>query len=206
MRVVYLYPALAIWGGVERILVDKMNYLVRLYGYDVYIITSDQGQHKIPYELDEHVHVIDLKICFHKRFRFKRLRRLVEYCRLSRLYHHKLQEHLMQIRPDVIVCTTIQSIRPLLKKKERIPLVVESHINFMHPNSWLHHVQMRMNNYWIGKAEAVVTLTSDDAEDWRKVSNHVHVIPNLVHLNDTNQYSDCTSKRVLFVGERWLRP
>ncbi len=200
MKIVYLYPALAIWGGVERILVDKMNYLVRHYGYDVYIITSDQGLHEVPYDLDERVHFIDLNIRFHTRYRYKLLRRLIEYRRLSRLYHHKLQKQLMQILPDVIVCTTIQSIRPLLKLKERIPLVVESHINFMHPNSWLHHAQMRMNNYWIGKAEAVVTLTSDDAEDWRKMSNHVHVIPNLVHLNDKNQYSDCTSKRVLFVG------
>ena len=116
MKIVYLYPALAIWGGVERILVDKMNYLVRHYGYDVYIITSDQGLHKVPYDLDERVHFIDLNIRFHTRYRYKLLRRLIEYRRQSRLYHHKLQEHLMQIRPDVIVCTTIQSIRPLLKK------------------------------------------------------------------------------------------
>ena len=106
----------------------------------------------------------------------------------------------MFIRPDILVCTTSQNMRPLLKIRGDIPLVVESHINFMHPDTLLHKIQMGVNNYWIGKAEAIVTLTNDDAEDWRKVSNHVHVIPNLVHLNDTNQYSDCTAKRVLFVG------
>ena len=79
MRVVYLYPALAIWGGVERILVDKMNYLVRHEGYEVFLITSDQGQHKIPYELDEYVHVIDLDIRFHTRFKYRLWRRLNEY-------------------------------------------------------------------------------------------------------------------------------
>ena len=200
MRVVYLYPALAIWGGVERILVDKMNYLVRHYGYDVYMITSDQGQHKIPYELDEHVHVIDLDIRFHTRFRYKLLRRLIEYRRLSRLYHERLKKQLMLIRPDIVITTTFQDMRPLLKIKGDLPLVVESHVNFMHPDTLLHKIQMGVNNYWIGKAEAIVTLTNGDAEDWRKVSNHVHVIPNMVHLNDTDLYSDCTSKRVLFVG------
>lgn len=200
MRVVYLYPALAIWGGVERILVDKMNYLVRHYVYDVYMITSDQGGHEIPYDLDERVHFIDLNIRFHTRYKYKLLRRLIEYRKLSRLYHHKLQEQLLQIRPDVIVCTTFQNIMPLLRIKGDIPLVVESHLNFMHPDSLLHKIQMWLNNYWIGKAEAVVTLTNGDAEDWRKVSNCVFVIPNLVNLNDFTKYSDCTSKRVLFVG------
>ena len=200
MRVVYLYPALAIWGGVERILVEKMNYFVRHYGYDVYMITSDQGGHEIPYDLDERVHFIDLNIRFHTRYRYKLLRRLIEYRKLSRLYHHKLQEQLLQIRPDVIVCTTFQNIMPLLRIKGDIPLVVESHVNFMHPDTLLHKIQMGVNNYWIGKAEAIVTLTNGDAENWRKVSHRAHVIPNMVHLNDTNLYCDCTSKRVLFVG------
>lgn len=200
MKIVYLYPTLAIWGGIERILVDKMSYLVRHYDYDVYMITSDQGQHKIPYELDEHVHIIDLDIRFHTRFELRLWRRLIEYRRLSSLYYNRLQEQLMFIRPAILVCTTSQNMRSLLKIRGDIPLVVESHINFMHPDTLLHKIQMRMNNYWIGKAEAIVTLTNGDAEDWRKVSNHVHVIPNMVHLNDTDLYSDCTSKRVLFVG------
>ena len=195
MKIVYLYPAIAIWGGIERILVDKMNYLVRHYGYDVYIITSDQGQHKLPYDLDERVHFIDLNIRFHTRYRYKLLRRLNEYRKQLKLYHNRLKDQLRLICPDVIVCTTSQEVKPLLRIKGDSPLIVEAHLNFMHPETLLHRIQMRMNNCWIGKAEAVVTLTNGDAEDWRKVSNHVHVIP-----NDTDLYSDCTSKRVLFVG------
>ena len=200
MRVVYLYPALAIWGGIERILVDKMNYLVRHYGYDVYIITSDQGQHKLPYDLDERVHFIDLKIRFHTRYRYKLLRRLNEYRKQLKLYHNRLKDQLRLIRPDVIACTTSQEVKPLLRIKGDSPLIVEAHLNFMHPETLLHRIQMRMNNYWIGKAEAVVTLTKEDEENWGQVSDYVNVIPNIVHLNDSNLYSDSTTKHVLFVG------
>lgn len=200
MRVVCLYPAFAIWGGMERILVDKMNYFVRHFGFDIYVITSDQGQHENPYDLDERVHFIDLNICFHRRYRHKWWRRPFIYRQLSRKYHKLLEEQLEIILPDVMVCTTVQDVMSLLKIKGTTPLVVESHINFMHPDSLLHRVQKWINNYWIGKAEAVVTLTDRDAEDWRRVSNHVHVIPNMVHLNDTNLFSDYTAKRVLFVG------
>ncbi|MBQ8705826.1 MAG: glycosyltransferase family 4 protein [Paludibacteraceae bacterium] len=200
MKVVYLYPALAIWGGIERILVDKMNYLVRRYGYEVWMITSDQGQHDIPYDLDEHVHFIDLKIRFHSRYQYKWWRRPFIYRQLSRKYHEQLHKHLQSIQPDVMVCTSNQDVKPLLKVKGKIPLVVESHVNFMHPDTLYHRVNTWINNYWIGKAEAVVTLTNGDAEDWCKVSDHVHVIPNVVNLNDLDQYSDCTARRVLFVG------
>lgn len=200
MRVVYLYPALAIWGGIERILVDKMNYLVRHYDYEVYIITSDQGQHVIPYDLDNKVHFMDLNIRFHQRYQYKWWRRPIIYHQLSRKYHEQLRKHLQSIQPDVMVCTSNQDVKSLLKVKGKIPLVVESHVNFMHPDTLYHRVKNRMNNYWIAKAEAVVTLTNGDAGDWCKVSDHVYVIPNVVNLNDLDQYSDCTVKRVLFVG------
>lgn len=200
MKIVYLYPALAIWGGIERILVDKMNYLVRQYGYEVWMITSDQGQHAIPYEIDDRIHFKDLGIRFHSRYQYHKLLRPWIYSKLSRRYHHKLQQLLGEISPDVIVCTTTQNVRPLLKTKGRTSLLVESHVNFTHPDTWTQRLRTYFNNLWIGRAEAVVTLTNGDAEDWHRVSRHVHVIPNIVHLNDSNRYSDCTSKRVLFVG------
>lgn len=200
MKIVYLYPSLAIWGGIERILVEKMNYMIRQYGYEVYMITSDQGQHPIPYDIDERVHLIDMNIRFHSRYRYNRWRREIEYYRLSRIYHARLQNLLKEIQPNVLACTSSQNVRPLLRIKGHIPLVVESHINFSHPDTWIHCIQTRLNNYWIGKAEAVVTLTNGDAENWSRVSKHVYVIPNVVHLNNIPQYSDCTAKRVLFVG------
>ena len=35
MRILYVTDALAIWGGLERILVEKMNYLAEEYGYEI---------------------------------------------------------------------------------------------------------------------------------------------------------------------------
>ncbi|MBO5579878.1 MAG: glycosyltransferase family 4 protein [Prevotella sp.] len=200
MKIVYLYKSLAVWGGVERILVDKMNFLAHEYGEDVYIITSDQGNHPVLFGLSNQVHFIDLNIRLHTRFRYNIFRRQWEYLRLSRLYHKRLNEQIERIKPDLLVCTTIQMIRPLLNIKGSIPLVVESHINFTHPDTFWQRVLLRWNNLWVDKADALVTLTEGDAENWRRVCENVHVIPNMVHLNDTNLYSDCTAKRVLFVG------
>ena len=199
MKIVYLYSSLALYGGIERVFVDKMNYLV-CHGYEVYMLTSDQGLHPIPYKLDERVHLCDLKILSYSQYQYRGWQRLKEAKRLSQLYHQRLKKKLTEITPDVIVCTTSQNVHDLLRVKGCIPLVVESHNNYSHPDTWWHRLQNRLNNYWIGNADAVVTLTEADAVNWRHVSSHVHVIPNIVHLNDTGRYSDCTNKRAIFVG------
>ena len=100
----------------------------------------------------------------------------------------------------MIVCTTSQDVHGLLCIKGSIPLVVESHVNFLHPDTWYHKIQTLYNNYWIGKAEAVVTITQGDANNWKHVSRYVHVIPNIVHLNESRRFSDCSNKRAVFVG------
>ena len=199
MKIVYLYSSLAIMGGVERVLVDKMNYLVN-HGYEVYMITSDQGQHPVPYQLDERVNLLDLEIISYSQYQYRGWKRFQESRRLSRLYYQRLKEKLLEIKPDVIICTTSQDVCRLLCIKGKIPLVVESHVNFLHPDSWYHQIRTLNNNYWIGKAGALVALTQGDAKNWRRVSRSVYVIPNIVHLNDTGWYSNCTNKRAIFVG------
>ena len=200
MRIIYLYSSLAIMGGVERVLVDKMNYLVSHYGYEVYMITSDQGKHPIAYPLDKSIHCLDLDIRFHSQYQYKGWWRYREGIRLSRLYHDRLKQCLDKIRPDMMICTTSQDVKGLLKFKGNIPLVVESHVNFSHSDSFLQRLRTYWNNYWISKADAVVTLTEGDAKNWRRVSKNVYVIPNIVHLNNMGRCSECSQKRAIFVG------
>lgn len=200
MKIVYLYSSLAITGGIERVLVDKVNYLVSHYGYEVYMITSDQGQHPIPYKLDKRVYFCDLQILSYTQYQYRGWRRIQEGRHLTQLYHQRLQVKLKEISPDIIVCTTSQDVHGLLRIKGKTPLVVECHGNFTHPDFWLQRVRTLFNNFWIGKADALVTLTQGDAKKWRHVSRHVHVIPNVVHFNDTARFSDCVNKRAIFVG------
>ena len=164
------------------------------------MLTSDQGHHAVPFQLDKRVCMQDLQINFHSQYKFRSWRRFKERRYLSRLYHQRLKEKLRILKPDIIVCTTSQDVHGLLSIKGNCHLVVESHVNFSHPDTWWHRIQNRINNYWIGKADAVVTLTEGDAINWRRVNRNVYVIPNVVHLNDTGRYSSYINKRAIFVG------
>ena len=153
MKVLYVFRSLAVWGGIERILVEKMNYLSQVYGYDVYMLTSDQGNHPVPYHLDDNVHFEDLNIRFHQQYQYSFFRRLWVARTLKRKYEKCLSERICQIKPDIIICTTADHIDSLGKLKGSIPLVVESHVNFIHPDSWLRHARTLCNVIIIGLAK-----------------------------------------------------
>lgn len=204
MRIIYIYRSLAVWGGIERILVDKMNLWVSMYGYEVYMLTSDQGNHPIPYSLDERVHFEDLKIRFHQKYQYHGLMRLMVDKRLKRLYECRLSEKLCQVKPDIIVCTSADQLKTIVKVKGAIPLVVESHSickrTIEQGSFWLSRKWYRINYLkTLPHADVIVALTERDAVEWRKVHHNVVVIPNMVNLNK-DLVSSYDSKRVIFVG------
>ena len=48
MKIIYVYDTIAVVGGIERIFVDKMNYLADHLHHEVYLITSSQGEPNSP--------------------------------------------------------------------------------------------------------------------------------------------------------------
>ena len=204
MRIMYITDALAVWGGIERVLRDKMNYLVEHYGYDVHVVTTDQGEHPIPYPLDERIKVRDLDIRYHHQYRYRGLNRLIEYLRINRLFVQRLKEAILQIKPDIIICIRIETISTILKAKADIPVICESHSMFYaykYENaSFWNKTKLWLLRRNIGKVDCIVALTEGDAKDWRRVNRNVCVIPNIVHLNNSGSFSDLNSKIVIFAG------
>lgn len=205
MKIVYIYPTLAVWGGVERILVDKMNELARFYDYEIYVLTYNQGNHPVPYCLDNRVHHCDLKVRTHVKYSYRGFRRLWEGYKLQKMLYHRLKSTINTIVPDVIVTTTSGEISLLLKIKGLVPLLVESHggydhlVDFSRMTMWHRYNLMKIRQR-LKRVDAIATLTESDARKWRNDYDHVYVIPNIAHLNPIGIYSSCKEKRILFVG------
>lgn len=202
MRILYTYRSLAIWGGIERVLIDKMNFLSTQLGYDVYMLTTCQGQHAIPYALDARVHIDDLGIQFHKQYQYKGLRRLIDGYLRIKLFEKRFEEKLHEICPDIIVCTTSDPVYSIAKVKGKTPLIVESH-SICKRTLLAKGIYQRFRTFLLRKglqkSTCIVALTKGDALEWQKIHTHVEVIPNIVHLND-GPLSYLSEKRVVFVG------
>ena len=197
-----MFRSLAIWGGIERVLVEKMNYLVTTFSEEIYMLTTDQGQHPVAYPLNDDVHFEDLDIRFHQQYRYSVLQRLWKARQLRRLFEQRLAERISHIQPDVVVCTTADPVASIVKVKGDIPLIVESHSIFTRTfgekgirqrcAAWLLKKGLK-------KTACVVALTEGDAVEWRKVHHDVRVIPDMVHLGSPSD-EGAVCKRVIFVG------
>lgn len=205
MTIVFVYDTLAIWGGIERVFTEKMNYFARVFGYDVYMLTTNQGDHPIPFSLDGRVHYEDLHIQSHLQYRYSFLIRYRMRFSKNRLLKRRLKEKIESIRPDIIVSTTSRYIPELLQLKGDSLLIAESHSGFDHVKefesaTWWQKLEMNHLRTLLGKTDVLVSLTESDAAKWRTVHPCVEVIPNIVHLNQTGRYSKVEERRVIFVG------
>lgn len=204
MRLLYIFRSLAVWGGIERILVDKMNSFAKLNDMDVYLLTTDQGNHTIPFQLDDRVRVKDLDICFCRRYQYGRFRRIWMLHEMKSRFENLLAIHIQEICPDVVICTTSDPISSIAKVKGDIPLVVESHSicsrTIGHGRNWLFR---KINRYYflkcLSKTEALIALTTSDAMEWQQFHSNVKVIPNMVHIEE-GKVSQQANKHAIFVG------
>lgn len=204
MRILYVTDALAIWGGLERVLVEKANYLATHDRYEVFMLTISQGGHSFPFPLDDKVTHVDLNIPFYTQYQYSGIRRLLSLRRLHRDCRKGIRQQLNYINPDVILCPRIEIVKDICKVKGDTPLAFESHSSFWTSRFERAGLLRRLHTWWMNQsakqAQAVVTLTEGDAAAWKKVNNHVFVIPDVVHLNEKEVYSNVDAKSAIFVG------
>jgi len=204
MKILYVTDALAIWGGTERIIVDKANYLAGHYGYDVHVVTANQGGHPVAYPLHPSVIHHDLSIRFHLQYQYGGIKRFIKSRQMYRLYEERLGTYIQSFQPDIIASVSENYNRYILKKKGNIPLVYESHMSCRRrqfsTNGFVDHLRDIIYKRWLKKVSAIIALTDGDAVEWKKINSHVCVIPDMVSLNPTPTYSDGETKSVIFVG------
>ncbi len=204
MRLLYVTDAFAVWGGMERVLADKMNYLSERYGYDVVLMTVNQGEHTIPFSLNPQINHIDLGVRLHQQYEYRGVKRFLIHRQLVTQLKDKMRNALQQIDADVIICAKLDYVGVLNELRGRTPLIVESHTlcraDYYEKSGLLRRLHVLEYKRQVKKADAVVALTAGDAKDWQEYNRNVCVIPNVVHINETDNYSDCSEKRIVLVG------
>lgn len=204
MRIVYLTDAFAVWGGMERVLADKMNYLSECDGYDVVLVTVNQGEHLIPFSFNPQIKHIDLGVRLHQQYLYSGVKRFFKHSQLVAQLKAKLCDTLLQISADLIISAKLDFVGVLNEVRGRIPLIVESHTmckaDYYERPGLLRRLHIWEYKRQVSKADAVVALTEGDAKDWSEYNRNVCVIPNVVHINETSNICYCTEKRIVFVG------
>ena len=209
MRIVYFHDAIARLGGVERVFVEKMNFLANQYGQEVYLITTCQGNHPLAFPLSSKIKHIDLAVRFHTKYQYSLPKRLYVGWKMDKELVVKLNHIVNKIDADIIITTSYYKADTVCKLKCRAKKIIESHIakNYNGINDGIErNIISKVYRKWQikqslktveKKSDAIVALTNGDAKDWN--SNNVIVIPNIVNLYNQD-YSCLTNKVALFAG------
>ena len=210
MRIVYIYHSLAIKGGIERVIINKANYLAEKYDYDVYIITTEQGNNPIVYPLYKTVKHIDLGIFFYRRYNYSRLKRIKVYWNLRHVYKNKLTELLQSLQADITISTTIEPIDFLPSIPDGSIKIIESHLAkeftgkqhlYRKKNIIFKFIALILDwkfEYIVKKYEALIALTEKDKKKWDNIIKTVTIPNALPFYPDTG--SLCQNKKIICAG------
>lgn len=206
MKILYQIHSTYNPGGMERVLLNKVRYLVEEKGWDVVVVTTDQHGRPSFYPFPEGVRMIDLGVNYSDDNGRPFMQKLLGYLRRRQVHKKRLKALLEEERPDIVdcfypgECSFVPSLRDGSKK------VME-----LHQSKLFHHqynrsglmgladkVRARMDERLVRKFDRFVVLTQEDKEMWDEMHG-IRVIPNAANFI-AEKYSDCTAKRVIAVG------
>ena len=213
MKIMIIHRSFALVGGAERVITDKANFLANA-GHQLLLVSYEQGQHPLPYELHPSVGYKDLGCRFFTLSKYSLPFHIYHFLRLRNKFRKALRSTVEDFKPDVVVLASdwqtlmgavVRSVNP-------IPVIAEFHNTYAHimrkvesSENWLRKVvtqfYYRQTISNLRKCLKLVVLTEIDAQNWRRHFDNVCVIPNPV-----TQYPDVIDDipkdngRIIFVG------
>ena len=190
-KILYILKSIAMKAGLERVVSDKMNWLAE-HGYDVTLITYEQGCHPLAFPLHPNIKVYDIDTQFYKLRRFSLFIRYYKYQKMKTLFGRRLKAIINKNNPDIVI-TTAYSLKvadEIVRSCKPSRLILESHetcFSVVKEYDYQSNPVMRMiarlyDLYYyksINKFDVLVSLTKGDANEWRKhVCSVIKVIPN----------------------------
>ncbi|MFV5702761.1 glycosyltransferase family 4 protein [Flavobacterium sp. XS2P12] len=195
MKLLYIVPNINSEGGVARVLSIKTNYLVEKLGYEVHILTQNEGFSPLFYSFNSNIvfHDMILKGNFFQFFNS---------------FSKGLKSKIKAIQPDIIVvCDNglkAYSIPFILKNK--VPLILE-----MHSSKFIEERELKNNfltkvvsngirffkKIGIKKYDRFVVVTNESIAEWN--INNTIVIPNPLWFT-SKKSSALENKKAIAVG------
>ncbi len=183
MRIVYLIRALAIHGGIERVVVDKMNFLAE-QGHEVTLVTYEQGSHPCVFHLNSNIRMVELDCRFFTLYRYRLPIRLFKMRMMKRHFKERFHQLMKTLQPDtiVVISNSVDFIWQVLETPygKKLLEAHEPYPAFMTSNHILDAYKMWSLRRAVRQLDAVLTLTNKDKPYWGKEVGKVLVVPNPV--------------------------
>ncbi|GHT05545.1 glycosyl transferase [Bacteroidia bacterium] len=210
MKIVYCIIDCSQTGGMERSVCGKANYLADVLGYDVSVITSDQGNKPNFYSFSDKIHFIDLGIHYDELKQYPFWKRMREQVKKRRMHQSKLSEALQKIKADIVISTYTHEFTLLPSIQDGSQKIAEIHFSKEYNkianqskkqsflSKWFSILAEKRKYKFIDQYSKFVILTKNDQIHWK---NHANIaqIYNMLPFS-TGETATLDEKRVISVG------
>ena len=179
MKILFCTNQVNTHGGIERILSQKINFLIQVLGHEVYLVTFEQKNKKPVYNLDNNCILKDLNINYVSNLSYYHPLNLYKIVK----HYFKLKSEISTIKPDVVVSisfTPDQYFIPYIDKK--IKKFKELHSSgsvithgILNGNFITNYYKNCLNNIF-KKYNKLILLTEDEKQYFD--NKNVVIIPN----------------------------
>ncbi|WP_395064865.1 glycosyltransferase [Flavobacterium sp.] len=172
MKIVILVDQLHSHGGIEKLVALKANYWTTVFGHDVTIISTEQNNETLIYELDKKVKFVDLDINYKREisyFSFVNIKKLIKNI-------FQLQSNISTNKPDFILVAShipMTYVLPFLRLK-KAKTIKEFHFTKFYDTS--SGIKNKILNYIESKYNFLVVLSQEEQNFYP--STNTVVIPN----------------------------
>lgn len=201
MRIVYTLTTIKDNGGVQRIVLDKCNYLVA-HGYEIHIVYFGTKEDKPEFYVDPavHFHAIDepamagsmaskLQCLIHSVGKYKRLIREIKPDIVDNANSVILSWIIPFVTPSNVKCIT-----ELHQSYDGVLIFNKDNYG---ENSLRSRFLMFLRRYIYPKYDKMVVLTKEDQRKWKL--NNCITIPNFTNIKAEKEI-DYNTKNVIWVG------
>lgn len=214
LDIVYFIPSLANAGGMERVLTQKVNYLVEYGKYNISIITTDMSDDEKPFfQLNKKVKVYKFKLFFNEIYKLKFSLKILKTYEKLQQYRKKIEIFLKNNKVDICISMGGKELEFLYKIRHQSKKVYEAH--FSNGIRTRNLLQNKGNNFFwryiaflrelqlvkqTKSLDALVVLTEKSRNEWVKTNDNVIVIPNPSSIKTVPNQYDMNSRRVISLG------
>ena len=206
MKLIYCIHSVYNPGGMERVLLNKVRYLVEKMGWEILIVTTDQHNRPPFYPFPAEVRMVDLGINYSEDNTKGTLAKVRGYLKRRTQHKKALTTLLMQERADIVVSLYPSESSFLPTIKDGSKKVLELHyckfFRLQYGRKGLmgliDRYRTRLDERLVRRFDRFVVLTEEDKGYWGNLPN-IEVIPNAA-LFIAPRHSTQTEKRVIAVG------
>ncbi len=195
MKILYIVPDVNNEGGVARVLSIKANYLIEKFGYDITILTQNNGNSSPFYEFNRKIEFHDMLL---KGNIFK----------FFNAFRKNINQKIKQINPDIVlVCDNgLKAYTIPYFKKSKTPIIFECHgsrfvEDFENNTTFfrkiISNIKYKFKKISASKFNKLICLSSESLKEWN--TKNALLITNPVWF-ESNSVSKLQNKKAIIVA------